>query len=86
MSKIVPVALTYLDHNGDVCYTSNLEGPRPELEAMSRYGRKGAMLSLITEQQHRANTILLLGNLKNLLDQPELLKEAIEKNLKENMK
>jgi len=84
--EILPVAFTYLDHTGEVCYTSNLEGPLPELEAMSRYGGKGAMLPLITEQQHRAATILLLGNLKNLLDKPDLLKEAIEKNLKENMK
>ena len=86
MSKITPVAFAYLDHNSNVCYTANLEGPRLELETMSRYGRKGAMLALITESQHRAANVLLLNNLKNLLDNPDQLKEAIEKNLQENMR
>lgn len=86
MSKLTPVAYAYLDHNGTVCYTGNMEGPRPELETMSRYGRKGAMLSLITEKQHRAASVLLLTSLMDLLDNPDQLKEAIEKNLQENMK
>ena len=86
MSKITPVAFAYLDHNGNVCYTANLEGPRLELETMSRYGRKGAMLALITEKQHRAASVLLLTSLMDLLDNPDQLKEAIEKNLQENMK
>ena len=85
MSKLTPVAFAYLDHDGNVCYTANLEGPRLELETMSRYGRKGAMLALITEKQHRAANVLLLNNLKNLLDNPDQLKESIEKNLQENM-
>lgn len=86
MSKITPVAFAYLDHNGDVCYTGNLEGPRRELEASKQYGRKGAMLALITESQHRAASVLLLTRLMDLLDNPDQLKEAIEKNLQENMK
>ena len=86
MFKLTPVAFAYLDHDGNVCYTGNMEGPRHELETMSRYGRKGAMLALITEKQHQAANVILLNNLKNLLDNPDQLKEAIEKNLQENMR
>lgn len=86
MNDITPVAYAYLDHKGNVCYTGNLEGPRRELEALSQYGRKGAMLSLITESQYQAANVILLNSLKSLLNNPNQLKEAIEKNLQENMK
>lgn len=86
MKNIIPVAFAYLDHENNVCYTSNLEGPLPELEAISRYGRKGAMIPLLTEQQHRASVVLLLGDLKNLLDKPDKLKDAIDQNLKNFMR
>lgn len=42
MDDITPVAFAYLDHDGNVCYTANLEGPRREIEALSQYGRKCA--------------------------------------------
>jgi hypothetical protein len=86
MNNLVPVAYAYLDHEGNTTYTSNLEGPNPELQEMSNYGRKGAMLALITEQQHRASLILIMGKLKKLLNEPIELADLIENVLKENMK
>lgn len=85
--KIIPVAFTYLDHSGNVCYTGNLEGPYTELQAMSRYGRKGAILPLITEQQHRVYIITLLGKLKTLSNvNPIEASALIDKIIKENMR
>lgn len=81
-----PIAYAYLDHEANVTYTGNLEGPYRELQEMSNYGRKGAMLPLITQQQHRDSLITLMGQMKNLLEKPIELKELIENVLKENMK
>ena len=85
--SIIPVAFAYLDENSNVTYTGNLEGPYPELVEMSQRGRKGAMLPLITEQQHRACMVVLMHKMSQLVDTDvEGLKILIEKALKENMK
>jgi hypothetical protein len=85
--SIIPVAFAYLDENSSVTYTGNLEGPYPELLEMSRYGRIGAMLPLITEQQHRACMVVLMHKMSHLVDTDfESLKILIGKTLKENMK
>jgi hypothetical protein len=84
--NIEPIAFAFLTDKGEVAYTSNLEGPYPELVDINRWGRKGAMIQLLSDTQHRAHMVVTLMAIKNAITSGKDPLQLIDSLLKENMR